>query len=340
VLGHGEGLAGPDPFEVAGQVLPSLPDADALHDAHGSTSVACAALTAVTTGVLLLASAHAGTADDEAVEVARAALAEAGACELVTTGTPEELDAALDGADRRRLVVAGGDGSLHLVVQHLHRRGELGDADLALVPLGTGNDLARALGIPLEDPLAAARLALSGTPRPLDLVLDDDGGTAVNAVHLGVGAEAAQKAARLKGVLGPLAYPLGAVAAGFRSTGTRLRVEVDGRVVADERVLMVGIANGPGIGGGTALHPAAVPDDGLLEVMVSTATGPFARVGFGAALQAGTHLDSPHVRSARGREVVVTGGPVEVNSDGELGDACIERRTWRVLAGAWRLVRP
>ena len=103
---------------------------------------------------------------------------------------------------------------------------------------------------------------------------------------------------------------------------------------------MVGIANGPGIGGGTPLHPQAVPDDGLLDVMVSTATGWVSRVGFGAALKAGEHLASPHVRSARGREVVVTGGPVEVNSDGELGDECVDRRTWRVERHAWRLVRP
>ena len=298
----------------------------------------CPGRLAEMSATLLLASAHAGTADEEAVEVARAALSEAGACEVVTTGTPEELDAALDGAGRRRLVVAGGDGSLHLVVQHLHRRGELDEADLALVPLGTGNDLARALDIPL-DPLAAAELALQGTPRPIDLVVDDEGGVTVNAVHLGIGAEAAQRSARLKGLLGPLAYPLGAVAAGFRSTGTQLRVEVDGDVLVDDRVLMVGIANGPGIGGGTALHPRAVVDDGLVDVMVSTATGPFARVRFGAALQGGSVLDDPDVRSARGREVVVRGGPVEVNSDGELGDTC-DGRTWRVVPGAWRLVRP
>lgn len=296
--------------------------------------------TASPTPTLLLASAHAGTADDEAVEVARAALSEAGGCEVITTGTPDELDAALDGAGRRRLVIAGGDGSLHLVISHLHRRGELGRADLALIPLGTGNDLARSLGIPLDDPAAAAELALSGTPQPLDLVLDDAGGVTVNAVHLGIGAEAAQRSARLKGVLGPLAYPLGAVAAGFRSTGTQLRVEVDGEVLVDDRVLMVGIANGPGIGGGTALHPHAVPDDGLLDVMVSTATGPFARVRFGAALKGGTHLEDPDVVSACGREVVVRGGPVELNSDGELGDGCVESRTWRVSPGVWRLVRP
>ena len=291
------------------------------------------------TPTLLLASARAGSADAEAVAAARTALDEAGACESVETATPEELDAALSRAGRRRVVVAGGDGSLHLVVSRLRALGELDRADLALVPLGTGNDLARALGIPL-DPAEAARLAVTGTPRPLDLVVDSDGGVAVNAVHLGVGAEAAQKAARLKPRLGPLAYPLGAVAAGFRATGTHLRVEVDGELVSDRRTLMVGIANGPGIGGGHPLHPEAVPDDGLLDVMVSTAVRPFERVAFGAALQAGEHLRSPHVRSARGREVVVSGGPVEVNADGELGDACTGRRTWRVEPGAWRLVRP
>lgn len=297
-------------------------------------------MTSTQSGTLLLASARAGSMDDEAVEVARAALAEAGDCEMVSTTTPEELDAALDGVQRRRVVVAGGDGSLHLVVQHLHRRSELTDVDLGLIPLGTGNDLARALGIPLDDPVGAADLALRGTPRPLDLIVDDDGGTAVNAVHLGIGAEAAQRSARFKGLLGPMAYPLGAVAAGFRATGTHLRVEVDGRVLVEGRVLMVGIANGPGIGGGTALHPHAVPDDGLLDVMVSSATGPFARVRFGAALQAGRHLEDPQVCSARGREVVVTGGPVEVNADGELGEACAGVNRWRVIPGAWRLVRP
>ena len=142
------------------------------------------------TPTLLLASAQAGSADAEAVEQARAALAAAGECEHVVTATPDELDAALQRAGRRRVVVAGGDGSLHLVVEHLRRRGELADADLALVPLGTGNDLARALGVPL-DPVEAARLALHGQPTPLDLVVDDAGGIAVNAVHLGVGAATA-----------------------------------------------------------------------------------------------------------------------------------------------------
>ena len=291
-------------------------------------------------GHLLLASAHAGSADQEAVEAARAVLAAAGPVELKTTGTPEELDAALDCCGDRRLVVAGGDGSLHLAVTRLRARGELPERPIGLVPLGTGNDLARALGLPL-DPEDAARVVLSGQGRPMDLLVDDDGGVVVNAVHLGVGADAAEAAGRLKPRLGVLAYPLGALAAGLRSTGWRLRVEVDGRVLADghRRALMVGIGNGPGIGGGTRLLPHACPDDGLLDVVVSYATGPFARVRYGAALAAGADLVDRDVRHARGRSVSVRGEPVGVNADGELGDD-VRARTWTVEPGAWSLVRP
>ncbi len=290
--------------------------------------------------LLLLASAHAGSADAEAVAAARAAMAAGGDVEEVRTATPQELDAALDRRAGRRLVVAGGDGSLHLVVRRLSARGELADAELALVPLGTGNDLARALGIPL-DPDAAGQLASTGSPRPLDLLVDDAGGTAVNAVHLGVGAQAAQAAAGLKRRLGPVAYPLGAVAAGLRSVGWHLRVEVDGSALVDgaRRVLMAGIGNGPGIGGGTPLLPAAVPDDGLLDVMVSTASGPLARVAFGVALRDGTHPRSRHVRYGRGTSVRVTGGPAPLNEDGEVGQD-VTARTWSVRPGAWRLVGP
>ena len=260
--------------------------------------------------------------------------------EVVSTATPEELDAALDGCGDRRLVVAGGDGSLHLAVTRLRARGELRDRPIALVPLGTGNDLARALGLPL-DPAEAARLVVNGTPRPLDLLVDDVGGIVVNAAHVGIGADAAELAGALKPRLGAAAYPIGAVRAGFRTTGWRLKVEVDGRLVADDhrRTLMVGIGNGRGIGGGTPLLPHALVDDGLLDVMVSQATGPFARIRFGAALTSGEHLTDPQVRFARGRSVTVSGEPVGVNSDGETGVE-VRRRTWTVSPGAWTLVRP
>ena len=287
-------------------------------------------------GHLLVVSQRAGSTDEDEVGAAVDVLG----AEKATCRAPEDLDSALDRLDGRTLVIAGGDGSLHLAVTKLHLRGTLGRTRIGLVPLGTGNDLARALGIPL-DPAEAAVLVRDGQAQPTDLVLDDAGGVVVNAAHVGIGAEAAEHAGRLKPRLGPVAYPIGAVRAGLRTTGWRLRVEVDGRIVSDNhrRTLMVGIGNGRGIGGGTTLLPDALVDDGLLDVMVSRATGPFERVRFGAALTRGEHLADPAVRFARGRSVTVSGEPVGVNSDGETGVE-VRRRTWTVSPGAWRLVRP
>jgi diacylglycerol kinase (ATP) len=287
-------------------------------------------------GHLLVASAEAGSTDEDAVSAAVAVLD----AELSMCHEPSDLDGALDRLDGRTLVVAGGDGSLHLAVTRLRARGELARTRMALVPLGTGNDLARALDIPL-DAAAAAELVRSGSARPLDLLVDDVGGIVVNAVHVGLGAEAAEHAGALKPRLGPAAYPIGAVRAGLRSTGWRLRVEVDGRVIADwhRRSLMVGIGNGRGIGGGTPLLPHALPDDGKLDVVVSHATGPFARIRYGASLAGGTHLADPDVRYARGTTVTVSGELAGVNADGETGEA-VRRRTWTVEPGAWSLVRP
>ena len=290
-------------------------------------------------GHLLLASAAAGSVEQDAIEAARAVLAGAGPVEVVETATPDELDAALDACGDRQLVIAGGDGSLHLAVSRLDARGELAHRTIALVPLGTGNDLARAVGLPLEA-ADAARVVLTGQARPIDLLRDDAGGLVVNAVHVGVGAEAAASAGRLKPALGLLAYPLGAVIAGVRASGWRLRVAVDGAVLTDvhRRTLMVGVGNGRGIGGGTALLPGAEPDDGLLDVVVSYATGPLARVRYGSALRKGEHLADRDVRSARGRTVTVTGESVGINADGELGEQTTAR-TWTVDPGAWTLIR-
>lgn len=293
-------------------------------------------MTLPTPGYLLVASSKAGSTDEEAVTAARGVLD----AELTLCEHPDDLEASLDRLDGRTLVIAGGDGSLHLAVRRLSDRSALATTSVGLVPLGTGNDLARALDIPL-DAADAARLVRDGQACPIDLIRDDAGGIVVNAAHVGVGADAAEHAGRLKPRLGPLAYPLGAVRAGMRSTGWRLRVEVDGTLLSDShrKTLMVGIGNGRGIGGGTPLLPRAVPDDGLLDVVVSQASSPFARVRYGAALSAGQHLSDPAVRYAQGTTVTVWGEEVGVNEDGEAGEDT-RRRTWTVEPGAWCLIRP
>ena len=93
--------------------------------------------------LLLITNTGAGSAETEAVEAALGVLREQADVEVCATGGRGELDGVLHRRGGRRVVVAGGDGSLHHVVAALHRRNELDKAVLGLIPLGTGNDFAR-----------------------------------------------------------------------------------------------------------------------------------------------------------------------------------------------------
>ncbi len=281
-----------------------------------------------------------GTADD-AVSTALAVLRAGAGVRREACGEPGDLERVLDHlADGETLVVAGGDGSVHTAVAALLRRGRLSpDSPLGLLPLGTGNDLARTLGVPL-DPREAARALLTGQPRPLDLVVDDAGGVVVNAAHLGIGAEAAERASGLKDRLGAAAYAVGSVVAGVRASGWSLEVVVDGEPVhVAEEVLMVGVANGRTIGGGAELAPDAAPDDGLVDVVVATSTGPLARLGFATQLRDGEHVSRDDVLVVRGRSVTVTGDAFPVNADGELSGP-VTSRTWTVRPAMWSVLTP
>lgn len=292
------------------------------------------------TRLLVVTNRAAGSAHDEAVAAALAVLRAGADVQVVDAADAAARDAALGHRDGRVPVVAGGDGSLHLAVEALARAGRLSPDDpLGLIPLGTGNDLARTLGIPL-DGAAAARALLDGVARTLDLVVDEAGGVVVNAVHAGVGAVAAQQAATWKGRLGPAAYAVGGALAGVTARGWRVSVEADGALLhSGSPVLMVGVANGRSIGGGAVLAPRAEPDDGWLDVVVATSTGPLARLGFGAALRDGEHVGRDDVIEARAREVTVHGEPFPLNSDGELSGP-VTSRTWTLRPAAWSVLAP
>lgn len=300
--------------------------------------------------LLVITNAEAGSNDDEQLDLALAVLRAHTSVELARTSNPGELDGVLHRAASRRIVVAGGDGSMHAVVAALHRRQELDDAVLGLLPLGTGNDFARGNGIPL-DVEEAARLVVTGEPRPVDLVVDEVGEVVVNNVHVGAGAQASRRGARWKkrlgrlGVgkvnLGKLGYPVGAALAALDPPYVRLRVEVDGIVLVDvdRPVLMVAVGNGPDVGGGTALTPGADPEDGMVDVVVSLSVDPLAKLGYVASLVRGRHTEREDVIATRGYRVSVTGSEFWCSADGEISGP--ERsRTWRIEPAAYHMVLP
>jgi diacylglycerol kinase (ATP) len=170
---------------------------------------------------LFIANAGAGTSDQRHIDTAVERLRGEGVdVEVATTKGPDDLDSILVDRGDRDVVVAGGDGSLHTVVAALTRRNELDSVTVGLIPLGTGNDFARGVGIPL-DPAEAAAVCAHGVATLIDLVVGDDGSVVVNAVNLGLGAEASKRAAKLKPRLGRVGYAIGALAAGVTLAGPR-----------------------------------------------------------------------------------------------------------------------
>ncbi len=300
--------------------------------------------------LLVITNSSAGTSDEETLEVALAVLREHASVEVQSTSNPGELDGVLHRAGSRRIVVAGGDGSLHAVIAALYRRNDLEHSVLGLLPLGTGNDFARGTGIPLEIE-AAARMILEGEPRPMDILVDEVGEIVVNGVHVGAGAAASRRSTRWKerlgsvGVgkvnLGKLGYPIGAAITAWKPPVVRLRVEVDGEVVTDfdTPTLQVAIGNGASVGGGTELTPGADPGDGRADVMISRATGPVSRLIYAARLAAGTHPGHADVDTRRATQVTISGEEFWISADGEISGP--ERhRSWRLQRAAYSMVLP
>jgi YegS/Rv2252/BmrU family lipid kinase len=228
------------------------------------------------------------------------------------------------------LVVFGGDGTVHEVANGLPLSGRDGPL-VALLPAGTGNDLARAIGVP-PDPVAAAGELAGARPRPLDL-LDCGPRRAANGVNAGFAAAATDALPRrVKTALGPAAYLAGGLRAGVSPPTWSARVEVDGAVVEGEALAVV-VGNGGSFGGGRWLIPDADPGDGLLDVLVVPASASKARLARHLARDRRLPGDLPRLRGPVA--TVVTDMPCRLD-----GEPAPTPGSVQVLAAAWRVLAP
>lgn len=179
-------------------------------------------------------------------------------------------EAIADGADC--IVAAGGDGTLSEVATTLAHRDEPADAlpALGLVPMGTANDFASAAGLPV-DALEALRLIRASRPRPIDLLrLEAADGThwAANLASGGFGTQVTVETdAGLKKMLGGLAYLITGISKLGRIEPIRAHLHGEGFDWHGDFIAL-GVGNGRQAGGGQALCPDALIDDGLLDLTV------------------------------------------------------------------------
>jgi len=259
------------------------------------------------------------------------------------TATAELLRAPVD-----RIVVAGGDGSIHQVVEAL-LSSVATSADrpsLGFVPLGSGNDLARGLGIPLV-PADAVRALEAGRERPIDVgKVTFLGETPVrsafwmNQSYLGFGARVVDRVSRGRRPANQTAYVRSALREALHSPVRRYTFRSDDQPVESASAVNLLVTNGRYSGSGMLSSPRADPSDGAFDVVF---VGPMGRIHLLRDLrrfQAGTHLALPEVRTWRVKTFEVRGERPDdlVEADGDIIGRLPAR--YEVLPGAIRVLVP
>ncbi|MDR7168408.1 diacylglycerol kinase (ATP) [Nocardia kruczakiae] len=255
----------------------------------------------------------------------------------------------LRGPERPDAVVcAGGDGLVCVTLQAIASTG----VPLGLLPGGTGNDLARELGVPDDDPRAAADIVLGGCVRTIDLgaiesTLDPDHARGpmrfATVAGTGFDARVTLRANRMRRPKGSLRYSFAAVPELLGQLGVPYRIELSGepdeagdRVVETEAV-MVAVGNTRTYGGGMLICPDAIVDDGLLDLTVVGAMSRLEMVRLLPALAAGKRIDHPAVGHYRARTITLTAA-VPATADGD--PAGVLPATFRAEPGALAILVP
>lgn len=197
------------------------------------------------------------------------------------------------------LVVAGGDGTVSSVLGPVLESG----VPLAVVPGGTGNDLAREHGIPLDDAAAAADVALDGVRRRVDTgtVTADDGVVRhfVTVLCAGLDSLTNERTNRMTWPTGPARYRLAVYLEWLRLRRLGYRLLPAGAPVLEREGYMLAVGLTRYYGGGVPICPDADPTDGLLDVTLVQAVGRFRVLAFDALIKAGTHVRRPDVTTLR-----------------------------------------
>jgi len=237
------------------------------------------------------------------------------------------------------IVAAGGDGTLNEVVNGIG--GNRSRARLGLIPLGTGNDFARTLGIPTDLDEAIAVLA-SGHTRAIDLVrvTSDRVRYFVNVSAGGFSGLVNEKLTpKMKRTWGPLAYLRSAVAALPQLRAYRTKVSLGKRKQLSLSLYNVVIANGRYVAGGRLIAPKASITDGLLDIILIQERSAAELALLAAQVALGKHLSSDAIVFRRATKVTVNSKPgMWFNVDGELVGNL--PATFEVLRRALRFVVP
>jgi diacylglycerol kinase (ATP) len=217
------------------------------------------------------------------------------------------------------LIVVGGDGMVNLGVNLVAGTG----VPLGLIPAGTGNDMARALGIPHEDQLAALDILIEALQRPARVI---DAGFATSSdgtgrwfgcmVSAGFDSVVNERANTLQHPKGKSRYTVALLLELITLKVITYKLTLDGKHI-DTGGMMVSVGNGESLGGGMRVTPNAILDDGLLDILV---VGPLSRLSFMRIFPKvfkGTHVNDPRVNVYTAKNIRLEADDVVAYTDGE-----------------------
>lgn len=238
-----------------------------------------------------------------------------------------------------RIIVAGGDGSIHEAVNGIMRAA--GDAALGVIPSGTGNDFAKSCNIPLNwehaAQLIADRMAAERYAKTIDVGVMNNRFFA-NGAGIGFDAEVTRIARSYRLPIGDLVYLL----AIFRAMLTGIvtpRLKISSTDYSwDGPATLASISNGPWIGGMFHIAPMAKNDDGKLELMIADPVSRRRILSLLPKLMAGTHMGEAEIQHQSVTKIsVISSEPLASHLDGEV-QPLQQQFDLEILPGALRLL--
>ncbi len=242
-----------------------------------------------------------------------------------------------DGAER--IVVAGGDGSVHEAVNGIQAAG--GNASLGVIPTGTGNDFAKACDIPLDwehaAQLLADRMAAEHHLKTIDIGVMNDR-YFVNGAGIGFDAKVTRIARSYRLPIGDFVYLLAIFRGMIDGIATpRLRI-TSPQLSWDGPATLASISNGPWIGGMFHIAPMACNDDGRLELLVAAPVTRRRILALLPKLMSGTHMGEDEIQHEHVERLIVDAAePVASHLDGEV-QPLQQHFELALLPGALRLL--
>ncbi len=218
----------------------------------------------------------------------------------------------------RRVVSVGGDGTLHLTFNLLRADANGAPRSMGLVPIGTGSDLARGLGLETRPELALAQ-ALESPPSPLDALRLHAGGQTryfINVASLGLSAPVAARVNAL--TRRNTATYLAAALRGLISYRPQwARIHVDGTPWREGKFYLIVVANGGHFAKGMHIAPHADPRDGLADVVAIEAAAKPLVLAWLPTIYFGKHLHAPFVHWSRAKSVEIETGSEQPAFEGD-----------------------